>query len=58
MEYAAHILAVYQHYRWLSFVHDQQRQGKNPKAFLVENDAWQARHLKGPAKREIDFWTR
>ena len=58
LEYAAHILAVYQHYRWLAFVNDQQRKGKNPNAYLVESDAWQARHLKGPGKREIDFWAR
>jgi phosphatidylserine/phosphatidylglycerophosphate/cardiolipin synthase-like enzyme len=58
VEYAAHILAVYQHYRWLSFVHDQQKKGKNPKAFLIESDAWQARHLKGAAKRELEFWAR
>jgi hypothetical protein len=35
----------------------QQAHGRNPKAYLVENDAWQARHLKGAPKREIDFWT-
>jgi phosphatidylserine/phosphatidylglycerophosphate/cardiolipin synthase-like enzyme len=58
LEYAAHILAVYQHYRWLSFIGEEQRRGRNPNAYLVETDEWQARHLKGASKREIDFWAR
>lgn len=58
LEYAAHILAVYQHYRWLAFVNDQQRKGKNPTGLLRETDEWQNSHLKGPAKREIEFWAR
>jgi phosphatidylserine/phosphatidylglycerophosphate/cardiolipin synthase-like enzyme len=58
VEYAANILAIHQHYRWLSFVHDQQKRGKNPKAYLVESDEWQGRHLKGAAKREMQFWAR
>jgi hypothetical protein len=58
LEYAAHVLAVYQHYRWLAFVHDQQRKGRNPTAQLVESDEWQARHLKGASRRELEFWVR
>ena len=58
LEYAVHILAVYQHYRWLAFVHEQQARKKNPSAFLVESDTWQARHLQGASRREIDFWVR
>jgi phosphatidylserine/phosphatidylglycerophosphate/cardiolipin synthase-like enzyme len=58
LEYSAHILSVYQHYRWLQFVSDQQRKGKNPKGYLRETDAWQTSHLKGPGKREIEFWGR
>jgi phosphatidylserine/phosphatidylglycerophosphate/cardiolipin synthase-like enzyme len=58
LEYSAHILSVYQHYRWLKFVHDKQRSGQNPKGVLQENDTWQASHLKGAARRELDFWVR
>jgi phosphatidylserine/phosphatidylglycerophosphate/cardiolipin synthase-like enzyme len=58
LAYAAHIVAVYQHYRWLSFVHDLQKRGKNPKGFLLESPEWQQRHLKGAGKKEIEFWTR
>jgi phosphatidylserine/phosphatidylglycerophosphate/cardiolipin synthase-like enzyme len=58
LEYAAHVLAVYQHYRWLAFVHDQQRKGRNPTAQLVESDNWQARHLRGASRRELEFWVR
>jgi phosphatidylserine/phosphatidylglycerophosphate/cardiolipin synthase-like enzyme len=58
LEYAAHILAVYQHYRWLSFISEEQKRGRNPNAYLVETGDWQARHLKGASKREIDFWAR
>jgi phosphatidylserine/phosphatidylglycerophosphate/cardiolipin synthase-like enzyme len=55
-EYGAHILSVYHHYSWMAYVNQQQKQKKNPKANLEESDAWQARALRGPAKRELDFW--
>lgn len=54
--YAAHILSVYQHYRWLAFVKDKQAKGESPGGYLRETDVWQDRHLKGKAKRELDFW--
>jgi phosphatidylserine/phosphatidylglycerophosphate/cardiolipin synthase-like enzyme len=57
-EYAAHILGVYQHYRWLSFVRDQQAQERNPKGTLLDADTWQKRHLQGAPRRELDFWVR
>lgn len=57
-EYAAHILSVYHHYRWLAYVNDQQSKGKNPAAHLRENDAWQAGHLKGASGKELEFWVR
>lgn len=56
--YAAHILSVYQHYRWLAFVDSEQRHGRSPKGFLKEHDRWQAGNLKGANKRELDFWVR
>ena len=54
-EYAAHILSVYQHYRWRAA---SQRQGtkKPPQALLVDGPDWQDRLLTGPARREMDFW--
>jgi phosphatidylserine/phosphatidylglycerophosphate/cardiolipin synthase-like enzyme len=56
--YAAHILSVYQHYRWLAYVNDLQGKGKSPDGFLRENDRWQDAQLKGAARRELDFWAR
>lgn len=56
--YAAHILSVYHHYRWLAFVNDLQRKGKSPNGYLKEHDRWQDSHLKGAGKREINFWLR
>lgn len=58
MHYAAHILSVYQHYRWLAYVADQQRRGQSPDGFLWENDRWQDGQLKGASRRELDFWVR
>ena len=54
LDYAAHILSVYHHYRWLSFVNDMQRKGQNPKAWLDENDKWQK--LGADGRKELDFW--
>ena len=56
--YAAHVLAVYHHYRWLAFVNDQQTKGRNPKGYLREHDRWQKSNLQGPALRELKFWVR
>jgi phosphatidylserine/phosphatidylglycerophosphate/cardiolipin synthase-like enzyme len=64
LEYSAHILAVYQHYRWLKLLRDaQEAKKKNPSkkglsGVLDETGAWQARQLKGPSKKEIEFWVR
>lgn len=56
--YAAHILSVYHHYRWLAFVHELQGAGKSPDGYLKTSDLWQDSQLKGVAKRELDFWLR
>ena len=58
LEYSAHVLSVYQHYRWRSVVQSMARTGKRPEALLQETDGWQARFMKGPSRREIDFWVR
>lgn len=57
-EYAAHIVSVYHHYRWLAYVNDRRSKGKNPAALLRENDAWQTGHFKGASGREMDFRVR
>jgi phosphatidylserine/phosphatidylglycerophosphate/cardiolipin synthase-like enzyme len=54
--YAAHILSVYHHYRWMAHVAAKQKQGKNPQGFLREDDTWQAGQLNGAARKELDFW--
>jgi hypothetical protein len=57
LEYAVHVLAVDQHDRWLAFARPA-AEGRNPSAQLVEGDQWLARHLKGTARRELEFWVR
>jgi phosphatidylserine/phosphatidylglycerophosphate/cardiolipin synthase-like enzyme len=54
--FAAHILSVYHHYRWMAHVAEQQKAGKNPQAFLRENATWQAGQITGATRRELDFW--
>lgn len=58
LHYAAHILSVYHHYRWMAYVNDQQKKKQNPKAHLRETDTWQAGQLKGASRKELDFWLR
>jgi phosphatidylserine/phosphatidylglycerophosphate/cardiolipin synthase-like enzyme len=58
LDYAAHILSVYHHYRWLAYVNETQKKGKQPAAGLRDDDTWQAWQLKGAARRELDFWLR
>jgi phosphatidylserine/phosphatidylglycerophosphate/cardiolipin synthase-like enzyme len=54
--YCAHITAVYQHYRWLSYVKSMQDANRNPWAGLEESDSWQTGRLKGGNLRELKFW--
>lgn len=54
LDYAAHILSVYHHYRWLAFVNEMQAKGQDPKAWLDENDAWQK--ISADGRKELDFW--
>ncbi len=56
--YAAHILSVYHHYRWLAYVSELQSKGTGPSGYLSVEDSWQDNKLKGAAKRELDFWVR
>jgi len=55
--YAAHIMSVYQHYRYRSYIREMQAQGKKPWSYLDDNDQWLKVELKTKAQ-EIAFWTR
>jgi phosphatidylserine/phosphatidylglycerophosphate/cardiolipin synthase-like enzyme len=53
--YAANIIAIYQQYRWNTYV-EAHRQ--DPKVWhgLVDNDRWQQNYLAGADRSELDFW--
>jgi PLD-like domain len=53
--YAINIIAIFQTYRWNSYVAANQ---KSPSMWhgLVDNDAWQASYLQGASLAEIQFW--
>jgi phosphatidylserine/phosphatidylglycerophosphate/cardiolipin synthase-like enzyme len=53
--YAVNIIAIFQTYRWNSYV---QAHLKDPKVWhgLVDNDDWQASYLTGDPLAEIRFW--
>lgn len=53
--YAINIIAIYQSYRWNSYV-EAHRQ--DPKVWhgLVDNDQWQTGYLTGDELAEINFW--
>lgn len=58
LEYAVHVLTIYKHYRWQAYVAEMRRQERPPFSNLLETDKWQAGHLRGASKREMDFWVR
>src|SRR5437667_10949769 len=53
--YAINIIAIYQTYRWNSYVEAHR---KDPKVWhgLVDNDQWQAGYLTGDELAELKFW--
>jgi len=53
--YAINIIAIFQNYRWNSYV-EAHRQ--DPKVWHgpVDNDQWQAGHLTGDSLHELEFW--
>lgn len=53
--YAIHIIAIFQTYRWNSYVEAHRA---DPKVWhgLVDNDQWQSDYLKGDHLKEIEFW--
>lgn len=55
--YAAHIMGVYDHYRWQALLGDRQakKDTKSLSGYLATTDAWLGRKLKS-AERELAFW--
>jgi phosphatidylserine/phosphatidylglycerophosphate/cardiolipin synthase-like enzyme len=53
--YAINIIAIFQTYRWNSYVEAHRA---DPKAWhgLVDNDQWQSSYLAGDELKEIKFW--
>ena len=53
--YAMNIIAIYQTYRWNSYVEAHR---KDPKVWngLVDNDEWQTSYLVGDELAELKFW--
>jgi len=36
----AHVMSVYEHYRYRSYIREMQREGKTPWSYLDDNDQW------------------
>lgn len=53
--YAINIIAIYQNYRWNSYV-EAHRQDPKVWHVLVDNDSWQASYLTGDELAETKFW--
>jgi len=54
--YAAHVMSVYQHYRYRSYIREVESEGKTPWSQLDDDDQWLKIELKTKA-HEIAFWT-
>lgn len=57
--YAVNIIAIYDQYRWRSYVTNQQAApapGKKAFAGLEDDDTWQQGHLSGDSLGEIEFF--
>ncbi len=53
--YAINIIAIFQTYRWNSYI-EAHRADANVWHGLVDNDQWQSGHLTGDGLKEINFW--
>jgi phosphatidylserine/phosphatidylglycerophosphate/cardiolipin synthase-like enzyme len=53
--YASHVMAVYAHYRFRSYVREMRAQGKTPWSYLDDDDGWLKRELVSKAQ-EIGHW--
>jgi len=54
--YAINIIAIYQAYRWNSYV-EAHRQDPRSWHGLVDNDQWQSSYLTGDRLNELKFWS-
>ena len=54
--YATHVMSVYQHYRYRSYIREMLAAGKKPWSYLDDHDQWLKVELKSKAL-EIDYWT-
>jgi phosphatidylserine/phosphatidylglycerophosphate/cardiolipin synthase-like enzyme len=55
--YAAHVISVYQHYRWPEYVKDAEAKGEKPWQMLEDNPKWQdARLVSASQLQEWKFW--
>lgn len=55
--YATHVMSVYQHYRYRSYVREMLAEGKKPWNKLEDNDTWLKHQLKSKAT-ELNYWAR
>lgn len=54
--YATHVMSVYQHYRFRSYIREMLAQGKVPWSSLDDDDQWLKDELQSKAQ-EIRYWT-
>lgn len=54
--YATHVMSVYQHYRFRSYIREMLAQGKIPWSSLDDDDQWLKDELQSKAQ-EIRYWT-
>ncbi len=54
-KYAVHVMSVYAHYRFRSYVRETLAAGKTPWSALDDDDHWLKNELKSK-RLEIDFW--
>jgi phosphatidylserine/phosphatidylglycerophosphate/cardiolipin synthase-like enzyme len=52
--YAVNIMSIYNQYRWRFW--QLTSQGARHYSGIMDDDQWQYRYFKGPAKDELDFW--
>jgi phosphatidylserine/phosphatidylglycerophosphate/cardiolipin synthase-like enzyme len=55
-KYAVHVMSVYAHYRFRSYVRETLAAGKTPWSFLEDDDRWLKNELTSK-RLETEFWT-
>jgi phosphatidylserine/phosphatidylglycerophosphate/cardiolipin synthase-like enzyme len=55
-KYAVHVMSVYQHYRWRSYIRETLAAGKTPWSFLDDDDRWLRNELRSKSL-ELAFWS-